>query len=66
MSDPRIIGFRQDLEGEWVAVLECGHEQHVRHDPPWQVFSWILHAQERAEHVGTELYCRRCEEGRNK
>ena len=30
-----IIGFHQDEAQEWVADLECGHQQHVRHTPPW-------------------------------
>ena len=30
-----IIGFHQDATQEWVADLECGHQQHVRHPPPW-------------------------------
>jgi uncharacterized protein DUF3565 len=33
----RIVGYHQDDERHWVAELECGHAQHVRHDPPWQV-----------------------------
>jgi Protein of unknown function (DUF3565) len=32
-----IIGFHEDDEGHLVADLECGHSQHVRHEPPWQV-----------------------------
>jgi hypothetical protein len=31
----KIIGFHQDEEQDWVADLECGHQQHVRHTPPW-------------------------------
>jgi hypothetical protein len=61
MSDQRIVGFRQDLEGEWVAELECGHSQHVRHDPPWQVYPWVLLEEDRSAHIGTRLFCRRCE-----
>jgi hypothetical protein len=29
----RIVGFHRDDERHWVAELECGHGQHVRHDP---------------------------------
>ena len=61
MSEQRIIGFRQDQEQEWIAELECGHAQHVRHDPPWQVFPWILDAAGRAAHIGTPLFCRWCQ-----
>lgn len=57
-----VIGFDQDNEGHWVARLECGHGQHVRHDPPWTVREWVTTEEGRAEHVGMELECRRCEE----
>lgn len=63
MNEQRIIGFRQDVDQQWIAELECGHARHVRHDPPWQVFPWILHAKGRAEHIGTPLFCGRCEGG---
>jgi Protein of unknown function (DUF3565) len=66
--DRRIVGFHQDAEGHWVAELECGHTQHVRHAPPWQVRPWVLTEPGRAERLGTVLPCRRCaemEEGRD-
>ena len=47
----RITGFRQDEEQHWVAELECGHSQHVRHDPPWQVREWVLAEATRREHL---------------
>ena len=31
----RMVGFHQDEEQHWVAELECGHNQHVRHHSPW-------------------------------
>jgi hypothetical protein len=58
----RIVGYRQDEEGHWVAELECGHSQHVRHDPPWQVRDWVTTPEGRASRVGAELDCRRCDE----
>lgn len=58
----RITGFHQDDERHWVAELECGHGQHVRHDPPWQVRPWVLHEGTRRDHLGTLLDCRRCDE----
>ncbi len=61
MIERRIVGFRQDAEQEWIAELECGHSQHVRHAPPWQVYPWILHEEGRAERIGTPLFCRCCE-----
>lgn len=58
----RIVGYRQDDEGQWVAELECGHSQHVRHDPPWQVRPWTTSPEGRAAHLGTPLRCRPCAE----
>jgi uncharacterized protein (TIGR00725 family) len=58
---PRAIrGFHQDHESHWVADLECGHSQHVRHDPPWQVRPWVLTAEGRASRLGVPLGCRIC------
>lgn len=56
----RITGFHQDDEGHWVAELECGHQQHVRHDPPWQVRPWVLDEVTRTARIGTLLACRLC------
>jgi hypothetical protein len=58
----RITGFHQDDEQHWVAELECGHGQHVRHDPPWQIRPWVLKAETRAQWIGVELNCVRCDE----
>ncbi len=55
-----IMGFHQDDEGHWVADLECGHTQHVRHDPPWQVRPWVTTAEGRRRHTGRRLRCVRC------
>ena len=56
----RITGYHIDDEDQWVAELECGHTQHVRHDPPWQVRPWTQTAEGRAEHMGTALLCAAC------
>ena len=56
----RIVGFRQDEEGHWVAELECGHRQHVRHDPPWQVRPWVVTPEGRESRLGSSLDCRLC------
>jgi hypothetical protein len=56
-----ITGFRQDEEGHWVAELACGHSQHMRHDPPWQVRPWVLTEEGRQGFIGTEIPCRLCE-----
>ena len=60
MQQP-ITGFHQDEEGHWVAELACGHGQHVRHDPPWQVREWVLEPAMRQARVGTILDCRKCD-----
>ena len=60
-----IVGFREDHEGHWVAVLSCGHGQHVRHEPPLQSRPWVTTREGRASRLGAELWCVRCvEEGR--
>jgi Protein of unknown function (DUF3565) len=58
----KITAFHQDDSRDWVADLECGHTQHVRHDPPWQVREWVKTEAGRAAHVGTELKCTKCSE----
>lgn len=62
MATRRIIGFHQDEEQHWVADLECGHTQHVRHDPPWQVRPWVITVEGRAGRLGTTLECLLCDE----
>lgn len=57
----KITGFHTDEEGHWVAELECGHMQHVRHNPPWTNRTWVVTAEGRAKALGTELYCKKCE-----
>jgi len=56
----KITGYRQDQEGQWVAELECGHRQHVRHDPPWINREWVTTAQGRAAALGSYLDCKAC------
>jgi hypothetical protein len=58
-----ITGFHQDEVGDWVAELECGHGQHVRHNPPWQERPWVVTSAGRAERVGAELECPLCDRG---
>ena len=58
-----IIGYHQDDEGHWVADLRCGHGQHVRHQPPMTSRPWVLTEEGRRAFLGTELNCKKCEEG---
>ena len=56
-----ITGFRTDEEGHWVALLDCGHPQHVRHDPPLVERPWVLTAEGRSSRLGERLDCVRCD-----
>jgi hypothetical protein len=79
MSDPRtslldvgcgdamqrvVVGFYRDEQGHWAARLECGHSQHVRHDPPWMVREWVITAEGRAARIGSLMECKKCDEER--
>lgn len=57
----RIVGFHQDEEQHWVAELECGHNQHVRHQPPWFIRPWTTTAAGRDSMLGQTLECRLCD-----
>ena len=55
-----IIGFHRDDESHWVAELDCGHDQHVRHDPPLVERFWVLDDASRAARIGMPLDCPPC------
>lgn len=56
----RVVGFRRDDEGHWAAELECGHRQHMRHEPPLVSRPWVLTEEGRAAFLGRELRCVHC------
>jgi hypothetical protein len=56
-----ITGFHLDAENDWVAELECGHFQHVRHNPPWIVRPWVATEAARAHALGLMLECKKCD-----
>ena len=62
-----IVGFHQDAQGtqehDWVAELACGHNQHVRHRPPWTSRPWVTTAEGRRSRLGQTLDCKLCDEG---
>ncbi len=37
-----IANYHLDEENHWVAELECGHNQHVRHQPPFINRPWVV------------------------
>lgn len=60
MKQP-IIGYHKDEENHWVARLACGHNQHVRHDPPWVVRHWVTTEMGRSAMLETSLNCVKCD-----
>jgi Protein of unknown function (DUF3565) len=59
----RIVGFVADEVGDWVALLECHHRQHVRHRPPFWSAPWVVDPAERERRIGTTLDCPLCDRG---
>ena len=56
-----IVDFDTDDEGVHVALLTCGHRQHVRHDPPFVDRAWVLTEIGRSQKIGLPLNCVRCD-----
>ena len=56
-----ITGFDSDSEGEPIAILSCGHAQHVRHNPPFINRPWVASEQGRSSMIGKMLNCVRCD-----
>jgi hypothetical protein len=59
----KIIGFHRDEHDDWVAELDCGHGQHVRHRPPFQLRPWVTTERGRRSRLGVTLECKKCDEG---
>lgn len=58
-----IVGYHRDEEQHWVTELACGHNQHVRHDPPWVNRPWVTTVAGRHAMLGFELDCKKCDRG---
>jgi hypothetical protein len=56
-----IVDFSKDDDGHWRARLECGHYQHVRHDPPLRSREWVLTEAGRSSRLGMSLECKKCD-----
>ncbi len=56
-----ITSFHRDQHADWVARLDCGHAQHVRHRPPFQNRPWVVAETGRSRMLGTELDCPLCD-----
>lgn len=55
-----IISFQRESDTAWVAQLDCGHTQHIRHAPPFKLAPWVVGEQARAERIGALLPCPLC------
>ena len=58
----QIVAFHLDPENDCVADLDCGHGQHVRHNPPFENRAWTTSEEGRKSKLGVMLNCVRCEE----
>jgi len=58
-----ITGYLLDEDGHRVAELACGHQQHVRHAPPWQLRAWVATEVGRQAHLGDQLQCVKFDRG---
>ena len=61
-----ITDFHTDHEDHWVAQLQCGHFQHVRHNPPWMNRLWVTSDEGRKAMLGYQLNCIKCDNGAEK
>ena len=57
----KIVGYHRDEKDDWVAQLECGHNQHVRHNPPWINRPWVETREGRESMLGYALNCKLCD-----
>ena len=51
----------QDKAGDWIALLNCGHRQHVRHQPPFAERAWVTTSEGRVAQLGQPLACPQCD-----
>lgn len=57
----KITGYHQDEDGDWVAHLACGHQRHVRHNPPWMNRPWVTTPEGRERFLGQRIDCGTCD-----
>lgn len=66
MTDPAdwprrvIVAFDRDEQGDYFALLDCGHRRHMRHRPPLESRPWILSAEGQQAFIGQPLPCQHC------
>jgi len=59
MKQP-VVGYHKD-EDDWVGEIRCGHNRHVRHNPPWQLRLWVITEEGRKTRLGKSLKCKKCD-----
>lgn len=57
-----IVGYHRDEENDWVAELDCHHNQHVRNRPPFTNRPWVETREGRDARLGSMLDCVLCDE----
>ncbi|MFK8018956.1 MAG: DUF3565 domain-containing protein [Pseudomonadales bacterium] len=57
-----IGGFHLDEYDDWLAELSCGHNQHVRHNPPFIGRPWVVSEEGRTGMLGETLNCSLCDD----
>jgi tellurite resistance-related uncharacterized protein len=60
MMERLITSFGLDSLGDYYAKLDCGHRQHVRHNPPLSNREWVLTENGRQGKIGHPLNCILC------
>jgi tellurite methyltransferase len=55
-----ITAFHSDQADDWVAELSCGHNQHVRHHPPFHDRPWVVDPMGQESRIGTPIQCALC------
>ena len=56
------IGLHQDEVQDGVADVACGHQQHVRHTPPWVKRPRVVSPEGRRSRFEYALDCADCEQ----
>jgi tellurite methyltransferase len=56
-----ILHFQKDDQQDWFATLSCGHTQHVRHQPPFLNYAWVMTEEGRESKLGAPLDCPLCD-----
>ncbi len=57
----KIKRFHQDELNDWIASLSCGHQRHVRHNPPLSYYPWVMTKEGRERYIGINIECMLCE-----